>query len=441
MVPGEAVTEVAVKTLATEDEAAEQEFMSEVKVMKAVSKCGSIVQLLAVCTDAAPKYMIMEFMPKGDLKDVLKAARPKASAPAPFGASKLAQMGAEIAEGMSYLGTLSIVHRDLAARNCLVGENFRVKVGDFGLTRRTYASEYYRMKNSAPLPIRWMAIESLEDGLFTNATDLWSFGIVLWEIASFGKLPYSRMENFEVVDEVTENDYRMPAPTFCPAGFHTMMLQCWEAEPEDRGTFADKHAALLEMASRLSGEPITRGEYRGSAPAAGDDDDAEEDVAPAPSASEDIRSEYDQMEVAAYEEPADVKARGGGGGAAGGARTVRTLYARPIVADAGAADSASIAAWITATSGQPLDASDLHAGLMSGQVLCALANALKAGSVRKIHDKPKAIKQKQNIARALVAFQALGVPADDLFDVEDLFEDLDMFRVMLCLAELKKSTS
>jgi len=438
LIPGEAVTEVAIKTLATEDEAAEQEFMSEVKVMKAVSKCGSIVQLLAVCTDKAPKYMIMEFMPKGDLKDVLKAARPKSSAPAPFGASKLAQMGAQIAEGMSYLGTLHIVHRDLAARNCLVGEDYRVKVGDFGLTRRTYASEYYRMKNSAPLPIRWMAIESLEDGLFTNATDLWAFGIVLWEIVSFGKLPYARMENFAVVDEVTENDYRMPAPSFCPAGFHTMMLQCWESEPEDRGTFDDKRATLLEMAARLSDEPTTRGEYRGTSPAAGDEDEDGEDEAPAPSASEDIRSEYDQMEVAAYEEPADLKARSGG---AGGAGTVRTLYARPIIADADAVDSASIAAWIASTSGQSLDASDLHAGLMSGQVLCALANALKAGSVRKIHDKPKAIKQKQNIARALVAFETLGVPADDLFEVEDLFEDLDMFRVMLCLAELKKVTA
>lgn len=433
LVPGEGVTEVAIKTLQSEEEAADQEFMSEVKVMKAVSKCESIVQLLAVCNDVTPKYMIMEFMPKGDLKDVLKAARPKSSAPAPFGVSRLAQMGAEIAEGMSYLGTIRIVHRDLAARNCLVGEGFRVKVGDFGLTRRTYASEYYRMKNSAPLPIRWMAIESLEDGLFTSSTDLWSFGIVLWEIVSFGKLPYSKMENFEVVDEVSENDYRMPAPTFCPAGFHAMMLQCWESEPEDRGTFADKHATLLEMASRLSDAPITRAEWRGGvAPAAADDDGGEDE---APAASEDIiRSQYDEMDVAAYEEPAEVKARGG-------ARTVRTLYARPVIADADAVDSASIVAWITATCGQPVDASDLHAGLMSGQVLCTLANALKAGSVRKIHDKPKAIKQKQNIARALVAFQALGVSADDLFEVEDLFDDLDMFRVMLCLAELKKVSS
>eukprot|EP00729_Bicosta_minor_P014769 gene14769-24481_t len=308
LVPGEGVTEVAIKTLQSEEEAADQEFMSEVKVMKAVSKCESIVQLLAVCTDVTPKYMIMEFMPKGDLKD-----------------------------------------------------------------------------------------------------------------------------NFEVVDEVSENDYRMPAPTFCPAGFHAMMLQCWESEPEDRGTFADKHATLLEMASRLSDAPITRAEWRGGvAPAAADDDGGEDE---APAASEDIiRSQYDEMDVAAYEEPAEVKARGG-------ARTVRTLYARPVIADADAVDSASIVAWITATCGQPVDASDLHAGLMSGQVLCTLANALKAGSVRKIHDKPKAIKQKQNIARALVAFQALGVSADDLFEVEDLFDDLDMFRVMLCLAELKKVSS
>lgn len=435
--PGEAVTEVAIKTLATEAEAAEQEFMAEVKVMKAVSKCDSIVQLLAICTDAAPKYMVMEFMPKGDLKDVLKDARPKSAAAAPFGASRLAQMGAEVAEGMSYLGSIRIVHRDLAARNCLVGEGFRVKVGDFGLTRRTYASEYYRMKNSAPLPIRWMAIESLEDGLFTSSTDLWSFGILLWEIVSFGKLPYSKMENFEVVDAVTENDYRMPAPTFCPAGFHTMMLQCWEAEPEDRGTFADKHAALKGLAAKLSDEPITRAVYRGGTAAAAaapgtaeEEEEAEEEAAPA--GEDEIRSEYDQMDVGAYEEPANVKARGTVG-------TVRTLYARPkSIAGADAVDSGTVTAWINSKCSSTLDAAKLHEGLMSGQVLCQLANALKPGSVRKINEKAKAIKQKQNISRALVAFQALGVSADDLFEVEDLYDDDDMFRVMLCLGELMK---
>merc|ERR1719238_1497831 len=141
--------------------------------MKSMADCNKIVQLLGLCTKGAPKYMIMEYMSKGDLKEVLRTVKPRGGRPA------------------------EIVHRDLATRNCLVGEGYEVKVGDFGLTRKTYTSEYYRMKYSAPLPIRWMAIESLMDGLFTSSSDLWSFGIVLWEIASFGKLPYMELENID----------------------------------------------------------------------------------------------------------------------------------------------------------------------------------------------------------------------------------------------------
>lgn len=85
-------------------------------------------------------------------------------------------MGADIASGMSFLSSMTIVHRDLAARNCLVGDALVVKIGDFGLTRKVYSKEYYRMKNAAPLPIRWMSIDALYDGVFSTETDLWSFG-------------------------------------------------------------------------------------------------------------------------------------------------------------------------------------------------------------------------------------------------------------------------
>merc|ERR1712110_1145483 len=110
----------------------------------------------------------MEALSNGDLKGVLKQARPKLSRPAPFGVKSMAKMGLDIANGMHHLAGVGVVHRDLAARNCLVGDEYEVKVGDFGLTRNTYASEYYRMKHSGPMPIRWMAPENLLDGVFTS---------------------------------------------------------------------------------------------------------------------------------------------------------------------------------------------------------------------------------------------------------------------------------
>lgn len=128
-------------------------------------------------------------MARGDLKSVLRATRPKRDGPSGITKQRMVLLGADVAEGMEYLSSVSIVHRDLAARNCLVSEDYEAKVGDFGLTRKTYCRDYYRMKGSAPLPIRWMAPESLEDGVFSSASDVWSFGVLLWEIGAFGTLP------------------------------------------------------------------------------------------------------------------------------------------------------------------------------------------------------------------------------------------------------------
>ena len=102
--------------------------------------------------------------------------RPRSDRPASFGQKRLALMGADIAAGMAFLSSMTIVHRDLAARNCLVGDGLVVKIGDFGLTRKVYSKEYYRMKNATPLPIRWMAVDALYDGVFSTETDMWSFG-------------------------------------------------------------------------------------------------------------------------------------------------------------------------------------------------------------------------------------------------------------------------
>merc|ERR550514_433237 len=224
----------------------------------------------------------MEFIRRGDLKEVLKEARPKTGTPAPFGQRRLAQMGADVAAGMAYLAAMNIVHRDLAARNCMVADDYGCKVGDFGLTRKTYSREYYRMTASCPLPIRWMAPECLNDGVFKTASDVWAFGVVLWEIATFGKLPYTKLDNMEVAERIQEGDgYRMPEPRGCPRGLHAVMLGCWEEEIEDRGSFEVLRAALVELAATLSDAPVTRavfsGAEAGAAPEGGDESESEEE--------------------------------------------------------------------------------------------------------------------------------------------------------------------
>lgn len=197
-------------------------------------------------------------MPRGDLKSVLKSARPRPGAVSPLSPRLLARMGADVAEGMGYLASRKIVHRDLAARNCLVDDAYGVKVGDFGLTRDVYQHEYYRMQGSAPLPIRWMSPENLADGVFSTASDVWSFGVVLWEIVTLGKTPYGDTPNMEVAEKVAEDSYHMPCPKSCQPGFYALMLQCWAEDPSQRPSFQALTSALLALSEKLSSAPITR---------------------------------------------------------------------------------------------------------------------------------------------------------------------------------------
>eukprot|EP00039_Didymoeca_costata_P011223 m.156950 g.156950 ORF g.156950 m.156950 type:complete len:169 (-) comp15105_c0_seq16:770-1276(-) len=143
----------------------------------------------------------------------------------------------DIAEGMAGLSKERIVHRDLACRNCLVNESYDVKIGDFGLTRQLYQKEYYRKGTAAALPIRWMAPESLEDGVFTSQSDVWAFGIVIWELLTFAKLPYSLLSNHEVAESVCEEEYRLECPRNAPEDFFNVTQFCWYTEPEDRSSF------------------------------------------------------------------------------------------------------------------------------------------------------------------------------------------------------------
>lgn len=440
IVAGQAETKVAVKTLADSSPEARAEFDGEAKIMKAIDN-NNVVQLLGLCTDKAPFYMIMEFMAKGDLKGFLRDNRPKRGRDTTLSLRQLAIMGAGVANGMGYLAQMHIVHRDLAARNCLVNDNLDVKVGDFGLTRKTYSRDYYRMTGSAPLPIRWMPPESFMDGVFSTASDIWAFGVMLWEIQTFGKLPYADLNNGEVAEQVSEDDYRLPSPGGCPSAIYDVMQMCWEEDGEDRGTFEGHKKTLLKLVETLDDAPVTREMLHSileSTPGADvadeDDSDAYADL------DEDPGAGYDQNDFTAGYDTPDVASGSHDYGipSSGGMQFGTSSYANPMsFVERAEGVQKTVADWIAKVTGTAVDDTDLQAALKDGQALCVLINKLKPGSVRKIHSSKHAIKQTENISHFLEGASAFGLPLEDCFQVDDLRLDDDMARVVLSLSSLK----
>lgn len=195
-------------------------------------------------------WMIVEFMRYGDLANVLRTNSGVLSLQSSDSPTlemiDLLRISYQIAVGMQYLTTQHFTHRDLAARNCLIGENFLVKISDFGLTRDIYSNEYYKIFGTEKLlPIRWMAPESITYGKFTHETDVWSYGVLLWEIFTFGKVPYYLLSNKEVMEAVSLGQHLDP-PEGCPNVVKHLMLSCWELIPNNRITFSDIVYSLSE---------------------------------------------------------------------------------------------------------------------------------------------------------------------------------------------------
>ncbi|NXM02557.1 INSR protein, partial [Tyrannus savana] len=245
IVKGEPETRVAVKTVNESASLRERiEFLNEASVMKGFS-CHHVVRLLGVVSKGQPTLVVMELMAHGDLKSYLRSLRPEAEnnpgRPPPT-LREMIQMAAEIADGMAYLNAKKFVHRDLAARNCMVAEDFTVKIGDFGMTRDIYETDYYRKGGKGLLPVRWMAPESLKDGVFTTYSDVWSFGVVLWEISSLAEQPYQGLSNEQVLKFVMDGGY-LDQPDNCPERLHSLMQMCWQYNPKMRPTFIE----IIEM--------------------------------------------------------------------------------------------------------------------------------------------------------------------------------------------------
>uniref|UniRef100_A0A672Z4Z0 Tyrosine-protein kinase receptor n=1 Tax=Sphaeramia orbicularis TaxID=375764 RepID=A0A672Z4Z0_9TELE len=233
VVKDEPETRVAIKTVNESASMRERiEFLNEASVMKEFN-CHHVVCVFAVVEKS---FWILVIL--GQRSSVAQVLRHYQNPYTLFCSCKMLQMAGQIADGMAYLNANKFVHRDLAARNCMVAEDFTVKIGDFGMTRDIYETDYYRKGGKGLLPVRWMSPESLKDGVFTTNSDVWSFGVVLWEIATLAEQPYQGLSNEQVLRFVMEGGL-LEKPQNCPDMLFELMRMCWQYNPKMRPAFVE----------------------------------------------------------------------------------------------------------------------------------------------------------------------------------------------------------
>ena len=243
MVKGEACTVVAVKTLKEEaDEETAANFEREACLLAELDH-PNIIALLAVCAREKPLCLLLEYMALGDLRQYLRSCSRGDDLVDP---ACLTSMGRQIASGMVYLSERGFVHRDLATRNCLVDQDLSVKIADFGLSQRIglfqqqqqQQAQQQTIADDAALPIRWMPLESIVLQRYTTASDVWAFGVCLWEVFSLAQSqPYGDMSHEDVVRYLQAGGVLEP-PHRASCAVYAVMRSCWRPVPNDRPTFA-----------------------------------------------------------------------------------------------------------------------------------------------------------------------------------------------------------
>ncbi|XP_065218245.1 fibroblast growth factor receptor homolog 1-like [Planococcus citri] len=251
-------TTVAVKMLKVKHSDEDMiDLVSEMEIMKLIGMHPNVLRLLGCCTQNGPLLIITEYAVHGNLHSFLHkhvASENFETAPSKLSQRTLVTFGLQVARGMEYLSSMKCVHRDLAARNILVSDNQILKIADFGLVRDIENKVYCRKKSCGRLPVKWMAPEALLHKLYTVQSDVWSYGILLWEIMTLGGSPYPTFTNMKKLLQDLHSGYRMEKPPDCSTEMYSIMHQCWNYSPEDRPSFSVIVENLEEILLQSSGD-------------------------------------------------------------------------------------------------------------------------------------------------------------------------------------------
>ncbi|XP_069765018.1 tyrosine-protein kinase receptor UFO-like [Narcine bancroftii] len=217
-----------------------EDFLREAVCMKEFDH-PNVMSLLGVCLQSHENegypspVVVLPFMKHGDLHSFLLYSR-LGENPVNLPMPTLVKFMVDVARGMEYLSNKNFIHRDLAARNCMLNENMNVCVADFGLSKKIYNGDYYRQGRISKMPVKWIAIESLADRVYTSKSDVWSYGVTMWEIAARGQTPYPGVENSEIYDYLQQGN-RLKQPPDCLDALYELMYYCWQLNPRERPTF------------------------------------------------------------------------------------------------------------------------------------------------------------------------------------------------------------
>lgn len=244
---GQEESVVVVKSLESSDESVRSDFRRELEMFSKLHH-AHIVRLLGLCRDSEPHCMILEYVELGDLKQFLRISRSTDDKlkSHPISTKTKVSLCAQVAHGMDHLSKQRFVHKDLAARNCLISGQRHVKITSLSLSQDVYSSEYYHYRQ-AWIPLRWLPAESVFENNFSTKSDVWAFGVLMWEVFRLGELPYNTLNDDDVMEALQSGKLNPCPPESCPPAVSSLMSRCWACSPKERPGFSEIARTLAHI--------------------------------------------------------------------------------------------------------------------------------------------------------------------------------------------------